>query len=250
MERDAFDLLARAERDHWWFQGRRTFIAAAIRRAGLSPTATVLDAGCGSGGNLALLAGLAPAGRLYGFEYDAEARRAATVLGLGTIADGALPDGLPFAGTSFDLIGLFDVLEHLAEPVASLRALGDRLAPGGALVLTVPALPWLWGPHDVAHQHHRRYTAASLTQHVTDAGLQIEYLSYLNLLLLPLAILQRLRERLLGYRTDVLTPAPWLNRLLRRLWELERGWVPAHRLPLGLSLLAIVRRPTPTARAA
>jgi SAM-dependent methyltransferase len=201
-----------------------------------------LDAGCGSGGNLALLAGLVPQGRLYGFEYDAEARRAATALGIGTIAAGALPDGVPFPETAFDLIGLFDVLEHLADPVASLQALGARLAPGGALVLTVPALPWLWGPHDVVHQHHRRYTAASLTQHVAHAGLQIEYLSYLNLLLLPLAILQRLRERVLGYHADALTPAPWLNRLLRRLWELERRWVPSHRLPLGLSLLAIVRR--------
>jgi SAM-dependent methyltransferase len=203
-----------------------------------------LDAGCGSGGNLALLAGLVPHGQLYGFEYDDEARGAAQALGVGTIAPGALPDGLPFPETAFDLIGLFDVLEHLADPVASLRALGTRLSPGGALVLTVPAIPQLWGPHDVVHMHHRRYTAASLTQHIDEAGLRIEYLSYMNLLLLPLAIVQRLRERVLGYRADALTPAPWLNGLLRRSWELERHWVPAHRLPFGLSLLAIVRRAT------
>lgn len=240
MDRDAFELMAAAEKSHWWFRGRRVFIEAALQRVAPPAGATVLDAGCGSGGNLALLGRF---GTVFGFEYDAEARAVAVASGHGTIAFGALPDGVPFGAQPFDVIGLFDVLEHLADPVASLHALGDRLTPSGALVLTVPAMPSLWGPHDEVHQHYRRYTAALLQTHLEAAGFEVEYLSYFNLLLLPLAIVQRIKERLTGYRVEALTPSPFVNALLYRIWRLERAWVPRRRLPIGLSLMAIARRP-------
>lgn len=240
MEREAFALLAEAEADHWWFRGRRDFIAATLRRLALPSDAVILDAGCGSGGNLALLA---PFGRVYGFEYDHEAMERARALGIGEVAPGALPDGVPFPDAPpFDVIGLFDVLEHLPQPVESLRALGARLKPGGAIVITVPAIPWLWGPHDVQHQHVRRYTPRVFREQVAAAGLRVEYLSGMNLLLLPLAIIQRLRERLFGYHPGDLMPSPWLNRMLYRIWRWELAWIPRHALPTGLSLLAVVRR--------
>jgi len=239
MDKDAFDLLAAGERDHWWFRGRRDFIASAMSRAGLPENACVLDAGCGSGGNLPLLRQF---GRVFGFEYDATAEAAARARGIATVAHGSLPDGIPFSGTSFDAIGLFDVLEHLEHPVASLQALRDRLTPDGALVITVPALPWLWGPHDEVHQHFRRYTAATLRGHLRDAGLRVEYLSYFNTLLLPLALVQRVKERTFGYAVNDLTPSPAVNGLLYRIWRLEGAWIPRWRAPIGLSLLAIARR--------
>ena len=244
MQRDAYTLMAAAERDHWWFRGRRLFIEAALRRAAPRAGGHVLDAGCGSGGNLALLAGF---GTVCGFEYDDEARAVAAALDVGEVQPGALPNAIPFGERRFDAIGLFDVLEHLAEPVPSLRALGARLAPGGALVLTVPAIPWLWGPHDEVHGHYRRYTAATLRAHAEAAGLHVAYCSSINLLLLPLAVAQRLRERVLGYRPEALTPSPLVNRLLYAVWRLERLVVPRGRLPLGLSLLAILRRADDTA---
>lgn len=242
MERDAFALMAAHERDHWWFRGRRHFIARVFDRLPLSRSARILDAGCGSGGNLSLLSKY---GEVWGFEYDAGARtlaeQEARMLGQGPVAPGALPDSVPFAGTQFEAIGLFDVLEHLPQPVASLSALGERLLPGGSLVLTVPALPWLWGPHDEVHQHHRRYTAASLRAHLTEAGFEVEYLSYFNMLLLPLALLQRMRERLFGYTVEALTPAPVVNAAFYRVWRLEQAIIPQGRLPIGLSLLAVAR---------
>jgi SAM-dependent methyltransferase len=239
MDRDAFALLANAERDHWWFRGRRFFIERTIRTLGLTQPARILDAGCGSGGNLALLGRF---GTVYGFEYDPEAREAAASRGIATIAAGALPQDVPFADDRFDLIGMFDVLEHLPQPVESLRALSARLAPEGALLVTVPALPQLWGPHDDVHNHVRRYTDTTLRAHVQAAGLRVEYLTYMNALLLPLAVVQRLKERLFGYRVDALTPSPIVNRLLYAVWLLERAWIPQRRLPVGLSLLAVIRR--------
>ena len=74
MNRDAFALMAREEQDHWWFRGRRDFIARAIRTLALPTNASLLDAGCGSGGTMALLRQF---GTVAGFEYDAEAREQA-----------------------------------------------------------------------------------------------------------------------------------------------------------------------------
>jgi SAM-dependent methyltransferase len=239
MDCDAYRLMAAAERDHWWFRGRRVFIERALATVPLPAAARILDAGCGSGGNLALLARV---GTVYGFECDPEARGVAEGLGIGTIAAGALPDRVPFGDTTFHAIGLFDVLEHLPQPVESLQALAARLVPGGALVLTVPALPWLWGPHDTVHNHFRRYTAATLRAHVSAAGLRVEWLTYMNALLLPLTIAQRVKERLLGYRVEALMSSPAVNRLLYNTWMLERAWIPQRRLPIGLSLLAVARR--------
>ena len=238
MNRDAFALMAREEQDHWWFRGRRDFIARAIRTLALPTNASLLDAGCGSGGTMALLRQF---GTVAGFEYDAEARERARARGIGRVEAGALPGPLPFEGERFDVIGLFDVLEHLPEPVASLSALATRVAPTGALVLTVPALPWLWGPHDEVHHHHRRYTHRTLRAHLEAAGWRVESLTYMNMLLLPLAIAQRLRERVVGYNAQALSPSPRVNALLWRIWQLERFWIPQRRLPVGLSLLAVAR---------
>ncbi len=238
MERDAFELLTTAEADHWWFKGRRVFIRAAFQRLALRQGARVLDAGCGSGGNLALLREF---GEPFGFEYDQTALAAAQQRGIGTVTHGSLPDGIPFPDERFDAVGLFDVLEHLEQPALSLSAIRARLVPGGAVVLTVPANPWLWGPHDVTHHHYRRYTARSLRADLVSAGLEVEYLSYFNSLLLPLAILQRAKERVVGYRADEVTPSPGLNRLLFRIWHTERRWIPNRQLPFGLSLIAIAR---------
>lgn len=242
MERDAFALMADAERTHWWFRGRRDFITAAFQRVAPPPGARILDAGCGSGGTLETLA---PFGEVFGFEFDAEAMQAARDRHIGHIEPGSLPAGIPFGDQCFEAIGLFDVLEHLEHPVEALAALRNRLVAGGALVLTVPANPWLWGPHDVQCQHYRRYTADSLRDHLASAGFVIEYLSYFNTLLLPLAIAQRLRERVAGYNLEEM-PGSRMNGLLHRIWRVERRWIPTRTAPFGLSLIAIARRELPS----
>lgn len=236
MDEAAFALLERLERDHWWFVGRRHFIEAALTQVQAPHPWRILDAGAGSGGNLEMLT---RHGAVWAFETEPGAAAVARARGLGAVALGHLPDGIPFGDEAFEVIGAFDVIEHLDDPVAALRALRQRLAPGGAIVITVPAYPWLWGPHDEVHQHRRRYTRATLCRDLEVAGLKVRYLTHINLLLLPLAVLQRMRESVFGYQPEALQVTPWLNRLLLGLWRLEDRWVPRRSLPAGLSLLAV-----------
>lgn len=231
--------MAAVQQRHWWFVARRRILARVIGALGLPPAARVLDAGCGSGGNLALLAGF---GRLSAMEYDAPARAAAAALGVCPVSPGRLPDDVPFAAGAFDLICLLDVLEHIDDDGATLRALAARLAPGGRLLVTVPAYAWLWSAHDEAHHHRRRYTAAALARCAAGAGLAVRRLGYFNSLLFPAIAAARLAGRLLGRdgASDAgLPPAP-VNAALQAVFAAERHLAPRWLFPFGTSVLAVL----------
>ncbi len=145
---------------------------------------------------------------------------------------------------------LCDVIEHTADDGAVIREASRALAPGGAIVITVPAGPGLWTPLDEASGHKRRYTKQTLAQAMQRAGLRIRALRYFNITLLPVQILQRLLvkshpiatsvDRLqLFYRSFTPPPAP-LNALFNLAMTLD---VPLSRLPapFGASLIAIGR---------
>ena len=230
--------MAQIEGAHWWFKGRRTILESIIKhRVCPSEDARILEAGCGTGGNLQMLGTF---GRVDAFEYDEDARRVARERSGRAIMAGSLPDGLGHIQGNFDLIALFDVLEHLDKDTESLQALAARLAPQGRIILSVPALPYLWSNHDEVHHHHRRYSKASLNRVLTQAGLNVEYISYFNMWLLPAAIVQRFLSRFSKSepRLDGVPMKP-LNALLTRVFESERVLLQKSTLPIGLSLCAI-----------
>jgi len=227
------------EQDHWWFVARRAIIDSLVRtNIALPADARILEAGCGTGGNLALLAQY---GALDAIEYDADARALAAARGLCRVEAGALPDAIGFGDTRYDLIALLDVLEHIEEDEASLSALGARLAPNGRLLLTVPAAPWLWSEHDVLHHHKRRYTHDGLLKVVAAAGLQVEASGHFNSLLFPLAVAQRFAHQLLRRDTPLdARPSPLVNAALQRIFAAERHLLGRFSLPMGLSLYAVL----------
>ncbi len=243
MERHVYLRMTALEDRHWWFVARRRILAEVLTRCiDLPASADILEAGCGTGGNLAMLARF---GRVRAIEPNAEARALASGKGDFDIRDGRLPDGLPFAPDSFDLVAALDVVEHLDDDVASLRSLADVLRPDGHLLITVPAFAFLWSEHDVQHHHKRRYTKARLLRAVTDAGLAPVAASYFNTWLFPLAAAVRMAKNLLhikGVDDDAMPPAV-LNRLLAAVFASERWLIGRVPLPFGLSILMICRKP-------
>jgi SAM-dependent methyltransferase len=230
---------------HWWYRGRRRVIRAELDRLPLPSGAQVLDAGCGSGRTLAELVDY---GEVSGIELNTDAAELARGRGLGEVQVGRL-EALPWDDTTFDLITCLDVIEHVPDDVVALVELRRVARPGGWLLVTVPAYQALWSRHDEANHHYRRYSRAALRGAARSAGWQVERMSSFNSLLLAPAAAVRLAQRRIprmqnGHTNDLDLGPAWLNDVLERPMALEASWLARGRtLPMGLSLLAVLRRP-------
>jgi SAM-dependent methyltransferase len=243
MDRQVYARMAEHEDGHCWFVARRRILAEALQRyANLPAAPRILEAGCGTGGNLAMLSAF---GTVAALEPDAEARDFASRKGPFDIRGGRLPDDIPFDAESFDLVVALDVLEHVSDDVGSLSALGDCLRPGGWALLTVPAFPFLWSRHDVTHHHHRRYVKSGLSELARAAGLRPVKTTYFNSLLFPAITAVRFLKAVasLRDREDDAMPPRGLNRLLTALFASERHLIGRVPLPAGVSLLMLARKP-------
>lgn len=233
---------ARIEDTHWWFEGRRAVIRAVLRRW-LPPgePRRILDVGCGTGAMLQLLKEF---GHVEGLDCSAEAlaysrRRLGDTVPL---YQGMLTEGLP-PNRTYEAITAFDILEHILDPVPTLRAMRLALAPGGILICTVPAFSFLWGPHDNMNHHYRRYSRRCLTTHLEQAGYRILWASYFNTLLFPPVAVVRLSRRVLGNKeyekSDFTEVHPLLNWVLANLFAMESWMLSLTSFPFGVSLMAI-----------
>jgi SAM-dependent methyltransferase len=239
MERAVFDRMAELDSRHWWFVARRRILADLIEREiPLPGDARILEIGCGTGHNFGMLERF---GRIDAIEVD-EAARSLAGSRLGReIGSAPLPELPGIADGSYHLIALLDVLEHIEEDQASLASIGRKLAPGGRILLTVPANQWMWSAHDAAHHHHRRYSKAGLRRVIEQAGLKIELISYFNSLLFPIAAGARIAGKLRGKaESDDAMPSAPINKVLETVFGLERHIVGRIPLPAGVSLVAIL----------
>lgn len=238
MERVVYQQMAELDDRHWWYRARRRILAELIRReAKLVPGARILEIGCGTGHNLAMLSGF---GHVDGLELDDEAA-ALSEKRLGRkVMRSPLPELGEVPDASYDLVGAFDVIEHIDDDRAALAAIATKLKPGGTFVMTVPAHPWMWTAHDVANHHKRRYSKRALRALVEGSPLRLHRIGYFNSLLFPIAVAERTAAKLRGKDNGEvsLPPAP-LNRALEAVFAAERYLVGRLPLPPGLSLFAV-----------
>jgi SAM-dependent methyltransferase len=233
---------ANLEEWHWWFRGRQQILESVLRRKfGPKDSISIASVGCGPAEGLQWLQQFTgPRGKVVGIDVEPiHARRIAPHIEyvLGTL------ETAPFADHSFDAVLALDVLEHLDDDATGLREAARMVKTGGLLLVTVPALPSLWGGQDVVSHHRRRYTKSTLLRTFKQAALPAPRVSYFNTLLFPPVAGLRWTRRALGKdslaRSDFDDARPGLvNEVLASVFAAERHIVPRMALPIGVSLIA------------
>jgi SAM-dependent methyltransferase len=241
-----FEALPRIEGRHFWFLARREVIFDGIRRAVPDwRQRPLFDIGCGTGGLLAYLAsrGVPLAGACDAYVRALEVARARIDAPLVLVDEGRPPA----LGPGQRLLSLFDVLEHIDDDRATLSWAYSVLEPGGYLVLTVPAHPFLFGETDRLACHRRRYRRRELGGRLREAGFELARLTHFMAPLVPLLALTRHLgggSSRSAAKDAELRLVPFVNGALRALLKVEKLALRAASLPFGSSLLAIARRPT------
>jgi SAM-dependent methyltransferase len=236
---------ARVERDHFWFRGFRGFIEPLLVAATKDVRGEILDCGCGTGHNLAMLR---PYGRTYGIDLTWTGLQYASIHGERHIAQATVAR-LPFAGGRFTLVTSFDVLYALEDAAErdAIREMYRVLKPGGTLIVNVAALEALRGNHSILSGEVRRYSRRDLRRRLEAAGFRVERISYTNFSILPLVAGVRMAQRLGGHEAsqqEISIPPRPINALLSGLLTIEAAVFRVVNMPIGSSLLAVARRQT------
>ena len=240
MRSDTYEAMAKHEDSHWWYVARREILATVIKTFNLPENAQILEAGAGTGGNTKMLKQF---GQVTVLEPNENAQKyLQEKTGLPVIVC-SLPDITPLAEKKFDLIVLFDVLEHIENDVEALESLKKLLTPEGKIFITVPAFPFLWGEHDKVHYHFRRYVKPTLNQVCSQANMNIIQMGYFNTFLFPVIAAIRLLQKTLGKGgTDQdKIPSPFVNKILCIIFSAEKAFVKRGGFPFGVSLFSVIK---------
>ena len=239
-----FPRLAAIEQAHFWFRVRNELIQWALGKY-FPDAKSFFEVGCGTGFVLEGIRERFPGTRLVGSEIflDGLAFAKARLPGVEFYQMDAR--SIPFED-EFDVVGAFDVLEHLVEDNRALAQMFNAARPGGGLLVTVPQQRYLWSASDEHAMHQRRYSCAELRKKVETAGFQIQRITSFNSLLLPLMFWSRMQQK----RDQEFQPwreleiSSTLNRILGSILKLERLLIEKGlSFPVGGSLLLVGRRP-------
>jgi len=245
----AFKSLFEMEQKHFWHVGRKELILDAIK-TNITSLASIrmLEIGCGNGNVLDHLSQNKI--KIEGCDLFLEGlrfcRRRSGSVPLYQINVLALP-----FKEEYEIIGLFDVLEHIACDDKALSEIHNALKPGGYLVLTVPAFQSLWSCHDGISHHARRYNKKELVAKLNDNGFSVRKVTYFMFFLFPLLASARIFSKIfksenekqisldnsLEYKT-----IPIINDILLALFRIERHLIRNLDLPFGASIIAVASR--------
>jgi 2-polyprenyl-3-methyl-5-hydroxy-6-metoxy-1,4-benzoquinol methylase len=240
----------RVDTEHFWYVGRRRAIESLLHfwtAARPDQPVRAVEIGSGTGGMLATLSSFSDS--LTAIEpYPPAAEVARTrAPGVNVIQCDAR-EFLASRLASFELIAAFDVLEHIEDDQDVLNCFHAALVPGGAAVVSVPAMSVLWSSYDEFDLHFRRYNREDLVRKLVTAGFEVKKASYFFASLFPIVYFFRKVRDLLGcgaarQNADLKIPSHVLNAFLRFVVVLEAGLLKRVSLPFGSSLVCLAVKP-------
>lgn len=248
MEKIEYQRLFERETFYWWNIGRREILKSVLRRHLASQQGfSILDIGCGAGGNIKILGEF---GSVIGLDVSEEALKFANKHG--AFKELILGDAehLPFPDGAFGLVSAFDVLEHISDDQKAIREMFRVLQRGGFALITVPAHRWLWSRHDEALHHLRRYTDKELRAVVSVAGFIVITHSHFVTPAIAFLLIRKLIRRIkflfniteITDTYDVVLPRP-LNTALIWWLLMEKVIMRILPIPFGSSLVIFARKP-------
>ena len=247
MELSVYEQFAQLEENHFWFKGRRTIffdlIGRTLTKRSEAPDRQILEIGCGAGG---MLGPLSNYGHVTGIDISHEYMQFCKQRGHDRVVTGSGYE-LPFQDNSFDMVALFDVIEHIPDDQRVLEEVRRVLKPGGQVFISVPAYQFMFSQNDRVAHHLRRYTAGQLNAVLAKAGLHSKKTTYFNTflfpLILPAVMVLKLKEKLFGLPEGLTNLSHEFQEPVNGIFGWIMGserWLLRHiEFPFGHSLIAM-----------
>lgn len=240
MEPNEIEKMHKLEETHWWFQGKKYIIKSIMKNIEI-PKGRFLDIGCGTG---MFLNEFGKDRIAYGLDLSEQALSYCTKKGDAFLVR-AFGNKLPFKEEVFSFVSLLDIVEHVDNDLELLKEVNRVCKSGAIVVITVPAFNFLWGSHDIAQHHKRRYTQKQLRNLGFSAGFLLERLTYTNFFIFLPVLLRRITSRKLsdGKGSDLGQTPSIIAYLLKYIYKLEAVYLKKASFPFGVSLLMVLRKP-------
>ena len=242
MHAEEYARMYELEDHYWWFVARRRLAIKLLKKEMKTERPRVLDLGCGTG---VISRDLAEWANPVSLDMSELALAFSKKRGLKELVQ-ARGEHLPVRTDSIDAILALDIFEHIEDDRAAFREAYRVLKPGGVLVLSVPAFKALWGPHDIALMHFRRYTRPLMRSRLKQVGFAIKQLSYSVFFLFPVVVAVRIIEKRRTGEAKASLPrvSRSFNKNLVKLQDIEASLISGISLPWGSSVIAVAKKPS------